>query len=256
MENALGEFQHILLLGGRSEIGVAIAVQAASPFTRTVRLAGRHLSSADVDSVTTALRSRGLADVDVVTVPFDAVDVGAQRAFFESFGGDRIDLAIFAFGVLGDQQDMLHNPERAAEVLEVNTTGMVTAGLACAHVMKQQGHGQMLFVSSVAGVRPRKANFVYGASKAGMDAFAQGLSDELVEHNVGVTIVRPGFVKTVMTQGLQPAPFATTAEVVAVKSIEGLRSGRRIVWVPGILRIVFGIFRLLPTFVWRRLPIN
>ena len=111
-------------------------------------------------------------------------------------------------------------------------------------------------LSSVAGERVRKANPVYGGTKAGIDGFAQGLGDGLAADGVHLMVVRPGFVHSAMTQGLQAAPFATTPEKVAEATARGLRGRRRTVWAPGILRVVFSVLRHVPGPVWRRLPIN
>ena len=114
----------------------------------------------------------------------------------------------------------------------------------------------LVVLSSVAGERVRRANFVYGATKAGLDGFAQVLGDSLVGSGARVLVVRPGFVHSAMTKGLKAAPFATTPDRVAAITVKGLRSGRRTVWAPGILRYVFSIFRHLPGPVWRRLPLG
>jgi decaprenylphospho-beta-D-erythro-pentofuranosid-2-ulose 2-reductase len=100
----------------------------------------------------------------------------------------------------------------------------------------------------------RAANFVYGATKAGLDGFAQGLGDALAPSGARVLVVRPGFVHTRMTAGMRPAPFATTPDAVARDVVAGLRAGRSVVWSPGILRWVFVVLRHLPRAVFRRLP--
>jgi decaprenylphospho-beta-D-erythro-pentofuranosid-2-ulose 2-reductase len=102
----------------------------------------------------------------------------------------------------------------------------------------------------------RKDNFVYGSSKAGLDGFAQGLGDSLAGTGVKVLVVRPGFVHSAMTEGRQAAPFATTPEAVADATIDGLRKGRRTVWVPGVLRYVFSLLRHVPGPIFRRLPLG
>lgn len=256
MENALGEYQTILLLGGRSDIGRAIVARVASAYTRSVILAGRSLSEADVASFRSELASRNLESIEVVTREFDASRPDRHVEFFDSLGLDSIDMAIFSFGVLGEQDLLANDPIEAAQLMTTNTTGVVSSGLACAKMMAAQGRGQMLFVSSVAGVRVRKSNFVYGSSKAGMDAFALGLSDSLEGLGPKVAVLRPGFVKSSMTTGLKPAPFALTPDQVARLTVEGLRKGGKVIWAPGALRFVFGIFRILPGAIWRRLPIN
>jgi short-subunit dehydrogenase len=111
-------------------------------------------------------------------------------------------------------------------------------------------------LSSVAGERVRRANPVYGGTKAGIDGFAQGLGDILAGDGVHMLIVRPGFVVSQMTTGLKPAPFATTPEMVADATVKGLTAKRRTVWVPATLRYVFSVLRHLPAPVWRRLPLG
>ena len=108
--------------------------------------------------------------------------------------------------------------------------------------------------SSVAGVRVRRANYVYGSAKAGLDGFASGLADALHGSGVHLTLVRPGFVVGRMTadSGLSPAPLSSTPDQVAEATARGI--GRDVVWVPGALRLLFTAMRLLPRRAWRRLP--
>ena len=128
--------------------------------------------------------------------------------------------------------------------------------LAVAAQFRRQGHGHLVVLSSVAGERVRKGNFVYGASKAGLDGFAQGLGDALAGSGASVLVVRPGFVHSQMTEGMPAAPFATTPAAVADATVKALAKGRRTVWVPAVLRPVFSAFRHLPGGVWRRLPLS
>ena len=109
-------------------------------------------------------------------------------------------------------------------------------------------------LSSVAGLRVRRSNYIYGASKAGLDAYAQGLAEALRGSGVSLTIVRPGWVATRMTEGRTPAPLATTPDAVAADVVAGMERGASIVWSPGSLRLVFALLRLLPQALWRRLP--
>ena len=151
------------------------------------------------------------------TVAFDTTDLAGVPAVvdgvFERFGD--IDLVLAAAGALGDQAELEADPQAAADLITTNFTGLAAALLATAARMRAQGHGRIVVISSVAGERARKANFVYGSTKSGLDAFAQELGDALVGTEVGVTIVRPGFVVGRMTEGMDPAPFSTTPEAVA-----------------------------------------
>ncbi|MEJ7585081.1 MAG: SDR family NAD(P)-dependent oxidoreductase [Acidimicrobiales bacterium] len=134
-----------------------------------------------------------------------------------------------------------------------NFVGAVSAGLTVAAQFRAQGHGTLVVLSSVAAVRVRADNLVYGATKAGLDGFAQGLGDRLSGTGARVVVVRPGFVHSKMTSGLTPAPMATTPEAVAEAVVDGLRRGSSVVWVPAKLRLVFGVLRFAPRPIWRRL---
>lgn len=251
MRDALGAVQSVLVLGGNSEIArVTLERMIADGHTRRVILGVRDEAAAE--GTVAALRRAG--DVEVSTVHFDAADPAAHVATIDGVfsQGPDIDVVLVAFGVLGDQEAFEDDPVAAAEAVGVNYAGVVSSGLAAANHLRAQGHGQLVFLSSVAGERARRSNFVYGSSKAGMDAFAQGLSDSLVGTGVDVLIVRPGFVHTKMTAGREPAPFSTTPDVVADAIIDGIARRRRIVWVPGALRWAFTGMRHLPTPLWRR----
>ena len=251
MQNALNEPQTIVLLGGTSEIGRAIVDELLSASTETLVLACRRPDEADAGRFT----REGL---DVVVEPFDAAATETHDEFarrLASTYGD-IDVVVLAFGVLGEQSDFDDDPQAAAAAVHVNYTGAVSSSLAFAGVMRRQGHGHLVVLSSVAGERARAANFVYGSSKAGLDAFAQGLGDSLAGTGVQVTVVRPGFVHSRMTRGLKSAPFATTPRVVAQLAVAGMRKGKHTVWTPGILRYVFSVLRHVPRPIFRRLPLG
>lgn len=251
MRNALHEPQTIVLLGGTSEIGRAIVDELVGPTATTLVLAVRRPDDAGPEQ----FARDGL---DVVVEQFDATDSAAHDGFARRLAAEHgdIDVVVVAFGALGDHDELLVDPAAAAEVATTNFTGVVTSMLAFSGVMRGQGHGHLVLLSSVAGERVRAANFVYGSTKAGADAFAQGLGDALAGTGVGVTVVRPGFVHSKMTRGMKSAPFATTPRAVAEATVAGMRKGKHTVWVPGVLRYVFSILRHVPRPVFRRLPLG
>jgi decaprenylphospho-beta-D-erythro-pentofuranosid-2-ulose 2-reductase len=252
VKDSLGNVQSILVLGGSSELGLAIARRLALPRHATVVLAGRQASVLETAAI--SLRAEGAGAV--TTMAFDADETDSHGRFIDEVInriGD-LDIVVMAFGLLGDQAVDEAGGDGAVRVAHTNYTGAVSIGLVVARRMKQQGHGTLVVLSSVAGERARRSNFIYGSSKAGIDAFAQGLGHALAGTGAGVLIVRPGFVPTKMTAGRKPAPLATTADAVAEATASGLREGKGIVWVPAGLRWVSSVFRHLPTFVVRRLP--
>ncbi|MFD5334814.1 decaprenylphospho-beta-D-erythro-pentofuranosid-2-ulose 2-reductase [Streptomyces hawaiiensis] len=251
MKDAFGLPQSLLVLGGTSEIALATARRLIARRTRTVWLAGR--PSPALEEAAGQLRGLG---ADVHTIAFDALDPASHEAVLgKVFAEGDIDMVLLAFGLLGDQARDEREPEAAVRVAQTNYTGGVSAGLVCARSLQSQGHGSLVVLSSVAGERARRANFIYGSSKAGLDAFAQGLGDALHGTGVHVMVVRPGFVRTRMTVGLPEAPLATTPEAVATAVELGLRRRAETVWVPGALRVVMAALRHLPRGVFRRLPV-
>ncbi|KUN34481.1 short-chain dehydrogenase [Streptomyces longwoodensis] len=251
MKDAFGLPQSLLVLGGTSEIALATARRLIARRTRTVWLAGR--PSPALDEAVQDLRAHG---ADVRTVAFDALDPEThEEALGKVFAEGDIDLVLLAFGILGDQAHDERDPSAAVRVARTNYIGAVSAGLVAARALQTQGHGSLVVLSSVAGERARRANFIYGSSKAGLDAFAQGLGDALQGTGVHVMVVRPGFVRTRMTAGLPEAPLATTPEAVATAIELGLRRRSETVWVPGVLRVVMSALRHVPRGVFRRLPV-
>ena len=252
MNDAFGHPQSVVVLGGTSEIAAAILEVITNGRCRSVVLAGRDpaaLERAAGDLRETVPR--------VETVTFDASTTGevdkVVRRCFEA-AGEPLDLVIMAVGELGDPEGDEQDPERVARVLTVNLTWPAAALTALANRLRAQGHGRIVVLSSVAGYRVRRANFVYGSAKAGLDGFALGLSEALWDTGVSVQVVRPGFVHTKMTAGRPAAPFAVGPERVAADVARGLARGQTVIWSPGVLRFVFGVLRLLPQALWRRLP--
>jgi len=251
MKDASGLPQSLLVLGGTSEIALATARRLIARRTRTVWLAGR--PSPALESAAAKLRLLG---ADVHTVPFDALDPQShESALGKVFAEGGVDLVLLAFGVLGDQANDEREPAAAVRVAQTNYTGAVSAGLIAAQALQTQGHGSLVVFSSVAAERARRSDFIYGSSKAGLDAFAQGLGDALYGTGVHVMVVRPGFVRTKRTAGRAHTPPATTPEAVATAVELGLRRRSETVWAPGALRPVMSLLRPLPRGLFRRLPL-
>jgi NAD(P)-dependent dehydrogenase (short-subunit alcohol dehydrogenase family) len=242
----------VLLLGGRSEIGLAVVERLVRGGVRTVILAARRAH--DLAEATAFLRAAGATTVEAVE--FDADRLSDQQAFLSDvvtrYG--ELDTVVTAFGILGDQQRAEREAEHALSIVHTDYVAHVYLLTLLANRLRDQGHGTLVVFSSVAGVRVRRANYVYGSAKAGLDGFASGLADALHGSGVRLLLVRPGFVIGRMTEGMSPAPLASTPDEVADATVDALRKRRGEVWVPGTLRPVFFLLRLLPRAVWRRLP--
>ncbi|OQO93869.1 oxidoreductase [Saccharomonospora piscinae] len=247
-----GTVDTVVVLGGRSEIGLAVARRLARQGARSFVLAARR--SGDLDAEERALRDAGARSV--ARVEFDADDLGSHERVLGDIvdGHGPVDVVVTAFGVLGDQARAERDAAHAVSIVHTDYTAHVSVLTHVANRLRAQGHGRLVVFSSVAGVRVRRANYVYGSAKAGLDGFASGLADALHGSGVHLLLVRPGFVVGRMTRGMTPAPFSSTPEQVADATVRGLRAGPHTVWVPKVLRPVFAGLRLLPRPLWRRLP--
>jgi short-subunit dehydrogenase len=208
----------------------------------------------DLAGETALIRTAGASGV--ACVEFDADDTASHPGLLGAIVTEHgpIGVAVVSFGVLGDQAEAERDPSHALAVLHTDFVAQVSVLSVLANLMRTAGTGQIVVFSSVAGVRVRRANYVYGSAKAGLDGFASGLADALHGSGVELMLVRPGFVVGRMTEGLKPAPMSSTPAQVADAVVDGLRRHRRVVWVPGALRPAFFVARLVPQSLWRRMP--
>lgn len=253
MINAVGEPQRILLLGGTSEIGLAILEEYLHHAPAVVILACRPANEGAQDAVTRLLAAGAR---DVRTVDFDATETGRHDSVLSRAWADGdIDLAIVAFGVLGNQEDLWQDQAGAVTACQVNFTGGVSVGVLLGQRMTAQGHGQIVAMSSVAGLKVRRSNFVYGASKAGFDGFYRMLGEALAPVGVHVLVVRPGQVRTRMSAGMGEAPLTIEPEQVARLVHAGVRKGKTVVWAPPVFALVMAILQHIPAPILRKLPL-
>jgi short-subunit dehydrogenase len=200
-----------------------------------------------------AVQAAGAAAVHVLE--FDADALALHGPVVDSIIAEhgRIGTAVLAFGILGDQARAEVDSLHAAAIVHTDFAAQVSLLTVLAARMRVEGGGALVVFSSVAGARVRRANYVYGSAKAGLDGFARGLTDALHGSGVHLLLVRPGFVIGRMTEGMTPAPLSSTPQQVADAAALALRKGRREVWVPRLLAVLVFGFRLLPRAVWRRL---
>lgn len=252
MLNAVGDPQRILLLGGTSEIGLAIVDEYLAHVRADVILACRP-GDPDADGAVARLAGRAGG---VRVVDFDAAATDTHAAVLEAaWAGGDVDLAIVAFGVLGDQEALWQDQAKAVVAADVNFTGAVSVGVLLGQRMSAQGHGWIVAMSSAAGQKVRRSNFVYGATKAGLDGFYTNLGQALEPAGVRVLVVRPGQVRTRMSAGVKEAPLTVDPQDVAKLVYDGVRKGRAVVWAPPAFELVMLALRHIPAPIFRRLPI-
>ena len=181
--------------------------------------------------------------------------VRAAKMIDEAFAGGDVDVAIVAFGLLGDAEELWQNQRKAVQIAEINYTAAVSVGVHLGEKMRAQGSGRIIAMSSAAGERVRRSNFVYGSTKAGLDGFYLGLGEALREYGVRVLVIRPGQVRTRMSAHIKEAPLTVDKEYVAELAVTASAKGKELVWAPGAFRYVMMVLRHIPRPIFRKLPI-
>ena len=243
----------VLVLGARSDVGREVA-RAYAALGLPVILAARDAAGLEADAADLALRSGAPARA----VALDVLDVD-PRAFFDALlaeGRDAPRTVVSVVGLLGDQRRAETDAAYARTVIDTNFTGPAALLAEAAERMAAAGGGAVIGVSSVAGERGRKTNYVYGAAKAGLTAFLSGLRHRLAGGDVLVMTVKPGFIDTRMTAGMKlPKPLTAQADEVARAILAAHRSGREVVYVRPVWRAVMAIIRHLPEPVFKRMKV-
>ncbi|MFE7418600.1 decaprenylphospho-beta-D-erythro-pentofuranosid-2-ulose 2-reductase [Rhodococcus sp. NPDC057529] len=253
MINAVGNPQTLLLLGGTSEIGLAICEEYLKKAPMRVILAALP-GDPGRDGAVAQLKAAGANAVDVID--FDAVDTESHpKVIDDAWAKGDVDVAIVAFGLLGDAEELWQNQRKAVQIAEVNYTAAVSVGVLVGEKVKAQGFGQIIAMSSAAGERVRRSNFVYGSTKAGLDGFYLGLGEALREFGPRVLVIRPGQVRTRMSADVKEAPLTVNKEDVAKLAVTSAEKGKDLVWAPGAFRYVMMILRHIPRPIFKKLPI-
>ena len=262
--DAVGNPRTILLLGGTSEIGLAICARYLRTAPARVVLADlpNHPARDNAIAQMTAAGAKACEWID-----FDGLDTESHPKVIDAAakdegGGPRdIDVAIVAFGLLGNAEELWQDQRKAVQIAEINYTAAISVGVLLGEKMRAQGFGQIIAMSSAAGERVRRSNFVYGSTKAGLDGFYLGLGEALREYGVRVLVIRPGQVRTTTTiehwkaTGAKEAPFTVDKEYVAELAVTAAAKGKELVWAPGAFRYVMMVLRHIPRPIFRKLPI-
>jgi decaprenylphospho-beta-D-erythro-pentofuranosid-2-ulose 2-reductase len=257
--DAVGNPQAILLLGGTSEIGLAIC-------ERYLQNAHARIVLADLpdhprkDDAVAQMKAAGAKSVE--WIDFDGIDTASHPKVIDAaFAGGDVDVAIVAFGLLGNAEELWQNQAKAVQIAQINYTAAVSVGVLLGEKLRDQGFGQIIAMSSVAGERIRRSNFVYGSTKAGLDGFYLGLGEALRPSGVRVLVIRPGQVRTTTTlehwksTGAKEAPFTVDKEFVANLAVTSAAKGKELVWAPGPVRYLMTVLRHIPRPIFRKLPV-
>lgn len=251
--DAVGNPQAVLLLGGTSEIGLAICERYLQNAHARIVLACMPNDPGRDDAVA-QMKAAGARSVELID--FDALEPDSHPKVMDAaWSAGDIDVAIVAFGVLGDAEELWQNQRKAVQAAEINYTAAVSVGVLLGEKMRSQGFGQIIAMSTVAGERVRRSNFVYGSTKAGLDGFYLGLGEALREYGVRVLVIRPGQVRTRMSAHIKEAPLTVDKEYVANLAVTSAAKGKELVWAPAAFRYVMMVLRHIPRSIFRKLPI-
>lgn len=237
----------VLVLGARSDIARACALKYAAE-GYAVQLAARDAASLEAEAQDIRLRHA----VAVSAHEFNVLDTEGFEDFLDALP-ELPDTVICAVGFMGDQRESERDTEAAVRVMRTNFEGPALILGLVAERFAERGHGVIVGISSVAGDRGRASNYVYGAAKAGFTAFLSGLRNRLAKRGVQVITVKPGFVATKMTEGMDLNPRLTAQPTQVAEAIwRAQKHGRDVLYVKGIWRLVMGVIRLLPERVFKK----
>lgn len=243
--------QTVLILGATSDIARATALAFAQNHW-TVRLAGRALSELQREANDISVR----VDRPVTIHEFDALNTTSFAEFLEALP-DLPDVVISVVGLLGEQSRAEVDLDHAKEIMRSNYEGPALILSLFAERFRRRGHGSIIGISSVAGDRGRASNYFYGSAKAGFSAFLSGLRNrEAVNGSIHVMTVKPGFVRTKMTEHMKLPPVLTaTATEVGEAVFRGFNQRKDVIYVRSIWFFVMFIIRIIPERVFKRLKL-
>ena len=240
----------VLILGGRSDIGLAVAHRFAAA-GHPVALAARGADSLEAVRSDIALRH----GVEATLHEFDVLETKALSGFADRLGA-LPEIVVCVVGAMGEQRVSERDLDAAALVMRTNYEGPALALGVFAERMAGRGYGTIVGVSSVAGDRGRASNYVYGSAKAGFSAFLSGLRNRLAKAGVHVVTVKPGFVATRMTYGVNlPGALTVTPETVAEAIYRAVSRRRSIVYVKALWRPLMGVIRAIPEPIFKKLSL-
>lgn len=242
----------VLVLGATSAIARAICSrlvrEGASLF-----LAARDV--AELERLAGDLEVRDSATVDFASL--EATDFSCHASFVEEavtrLGG--LDGVVFAIGLLGNQPHDSRDAAQARRLIDVNLTAAVSLLSPVAEILEKQGEGFILGISSVAGDRGRQSNYAYGAAKAGLSTYLDGLRNRLEPGGVRVYTVKPGFVDTSMTYGMQGLFLVASPEKVAASALKILQKPSGVYYVPFFWRWIMLMIRSIPERLFKKLKL-
>lgn len=242
---------NLLVLGANSDIARALAAQFAQAEKANLYLASRDLELLDKKARDLAIRYQ----VKAVPLYFEATDYASHREFYQKLD-PKPDGVVLAFGYLGDQEKGQEDFQEAKKIIEVNFSGAVSILEIVAADLEQRGQGFIIALSSPAGNRGRRVNYLYGAAKGALTIYLSGLRNRLFKRGVRVLTVLPGFVQTKMTDSLDlPAKLTATPEEAAADIYGAYKKGKEVLYTKWFWKWIMLVIKLIPEKIFKRLSL-
>jgi|APGre2960657423_1045063.scaffolds.fasta_scaffold50271_2 short-subunit dehydrogenase len=237
-------FNDVVLVGSTSDIGISIINKIPLYDKANIHLVGRRMPEKNIfqnPNLNLVFHKCELSDITEVT-----------NLLTNSSDFKRTELVILAAGYLPEENSEF-DLTSLGKTFQINSISSIICLSGFAKIMNENRGGKILVCSSVASIRPRLRNFSYGASKSALDFYAIGLQSKLSKSKVKISILRPGYVFTKMTENFKPAPFSITSETLARISVDGLFKNKKVIYVPWKLKIIMNLLRIVPRFMFNKL---
>ena len=240
-----GSGARVLLVGATSGIAIELAREFARHGFNLI------LAARDTDELQRIAADARIRGASVETREFNALDYDSHAQFWADCGD--VDGVITCFGLLPDEQKARENWELCGNALEVNYNAQVSLLNRVANTFEERQRGFIGVLSSVAGDRGRRGNYLYCSAKGGLSIYVEGLRSRLFPAGVTVTTIKPGPVDTGMTFGMDKLPLLASPAKVASDIYRGIRRGADVVYTPAPWRTIMGVIKIVPGFIWKRL---
>lgn len=244
----------VVILGATSGVARSIARRFGA-LGYTVGLAGRDREELEI----LAADVRARCAVACSILPFDATAFETHADFLDQCAqvfGELPGGVVLCFGYMADQALAQKDFEVARRTIDTNLTGAISILERFAAAYEARGNGFIAALTSVAGDRGRKMNYIYGAAKAGLTAYLQGLRNRLHASGVRVTTIKPGFMDTPMTYGMSlPGPLVASPEAAAKAMVDKITRGKDSIYVPFFWRYIMWIIKSIPERQFKKMSV-
>jgi decaprenylphospho-beta-D-erythro-pentofuranosid-2-ulose 2-reductase len=250
MIDALHNPQTVLLIGGNSDIGFGIINELVKlNRIKKVIVTGTNMNSLDIKYKN--IRELNI-DVIIVELNFEKMQ-NYNLKLKEIFENNYVDMCIVSTGYLPRNDLAIIDSNMAVKAASINFIGPMVSGIEALNGFSKQGKGTLIVLSTVAVEIPRKDIVIYGSTKIGLDYWARSMMKNILGTPIKIVLVKPGMVRTKMTENLKEVPFIVDVDYLARKIVKLYKQDKSIIWVPSILRYVIIIIRFLPRFISNRL---